>query len=72
VFWLASVSCGFGGGAVLVVVGVCVGVFVGGAWGVVGWGWCGFMGQASSECACVFVGVDVVGGEVLEGSAWCR
>jgi hypothetical protein len=31
VFWLASVSCGFGGRAVLVVVGVCVGVFVGGA-----------------------------------------
>jgi hypothetical protein len=31
VFWVASVSCGFGGGDVLVVVGVCVGVFVGGA-----------------------------------------
>jgi hypothetical protein len=38
VFWVASVSCGFGGRAVLVVVGVGVGVFVGSACGFVGGG----------------------------------
>ena len=31
VFWVVSVSCGFGGGYGLGVVGVWVGVFVGGA-----------------------------------------
>jgi hypothetical protein len=31
VFWVASVSCGFGGGYGLGVVGVCVGMFIGGA-----------------------------------------
>jgi hypothetical protein len=31
VFWVVSVSCGFGGGYGLGVVGVCVGMFIGGA-----------------------------------------
>ena len=72
VFWVALVSCGFGGGYGLGVVGVCVGVFVGGACGSVGGerGW--FMGQASSACACVVVGVDVADGEVLAWCAGCR
>jgi len=72
VFWVALVSCGFCGGYVLGVVGVCVGVFVGGGCGSVGGerGW--FMGQVSSERACVVVGVDGVGGEVLAWCAGCR
>jgi hypothetical protein len=72
VFWVASVSCGFGCGDGLGVVGGCVGVFVGGAYGFVGGerGW--LMGQASSECECVVVGVEVADGEVLAVGAECR
>ena len=56
----------------LVVVGVCVGVFVGGACGSVSGERRWFRGQASSECKCVVVGVDGVGGEVLAVGAECR
>ena len=69
---VALVSCGFGGGYVLVVAGVCVGVLVGGACGFVGCVWGCFVGQASSERACVVVGVDVADGEALAWCAECR
>jgi len=66
------VSCGVCGGYGLGVVGVCVGVFIGGACGSVGSVWGYFMGQASSECECVVVRADVVVGEVLACCGACR